>query len=79
MDALSFDDAGGLVVALAVLRAAGLALACSFVLDAGDGEPEQLDHGVVGREVAAGPGDLAPVDGPPTSVRASQPGRISCL
>ena len=39
--------------------AAGGALAGSFVLDVDDGEPEQLDDGVVGREVVAGLGDLA--------------------
>jgi hypothetical protein len=46
-------------VAFAVLLAAGEALAGSFVLDVDDGEPEQLDGGVVGRVVAAGLGDLA--------------------
>jgi hypothetical protein len=40
--------AGGLVVALAVLLAAGEALAGALVLDVDDGEPEQLDDGVVG-------------------------------
>jgi hypothetical protein len=30
-----------------------------FVLDVDDGQPEQLDGGVVGRVVAAGFGDLA--------------------
>jgi hypothetical protein len=49
----------GLVVPFAVLLAAGLALAGALVLDVDDGEPEQLDGGVVGREVAAGLGDLA--------------------
>jgi hypothetical protein len=58
-DALALDHAGGLVRPLAGLLAAGLALACSFVLDVDDREPEQLDDGVVGREVAAGLGDLA--------------------
>jgi hypothetical protein len=43
--------------------AAGLALARSLVLDVDDGEPEQLDDGVVGREVAAGLGDLAELVG----------------
>jgi hypothetical protein len=46
-------------VALAVLAAAGLALAGPLVLDVDDGEPEQLDDGVVAGEVAAGLGDLA--------------------
>jgi hypothetical protein len=32
---------------------------CPLVLDVDDGEPQQLDDGVVGREVAAGLGDLA--------------------
>ena len=45
-------------MALAVLAAAGLALAGSLVFDVDDGEPEQLDDGVVGREVAAGLGDF---------------------
>jgi len=56
---LSLDEPLGLVVAFAVLVAAGLALAGALVLDVDDGEPEQLDGGVVGREVAPGPGDLA--------------------
>jgi len=55
-DALPFDEAGGLVAALASLGAAGGALAGSFVLDVEDGEPQQLDGGVVGGEVAAGLG-----------------------
>jgi hypothetical protein len=46
-------------VPLAVLQAAGGALARPFVLDVDDGEPEQLDDGVVAGEVAAGLGDLA--------------------
>jgi hypothetical protein len=58
-DALALDDPGGLVGPLAALLAAGFALAGSFVLDVDDGEPGQLDDGVVGREVAAGLGDLA--------------------
>jgi hypothetical protein len=58
-DALALDDAGGLVRPLAGLPAAGLALPGPVVLDVDDGEPEQLDDGVVGREVAAGLGDLA--------------------
>jgi hypothetical protein len=56
---LSLDEALGLVVAFAVLLPAGLALAGALVFDVDDGEPQELDGGVVGREVAAGLGDLA--------------------
>jgi hypothetical protein len=35
-----------------LVLAAGLALACPFVLDVDDGEPQQLDDGVVAGEVA---------------------------
>jgi hypothetical protein len=58
-DALSFDEAGGLVGSFAGGLAAGVALAGALVLDVDDGEPQELDDGVVGREVAAGLGDLA--------------------
>jgi len=58
-DLLALDHAGGLVGPPAGLLAAGGPLAGSLVLDVDDGEPEQLDDGVVGREVAAGLGDLA--------------------
>jgi hypothetical protein len=51
---LAFDEAGGLVVALSVLLAAGGAFAGALVLDVDDGQPQELDDGVVGREVAAG-------------------------
>jgi hypothetical protein len=56
---LSFDEACGLVVAFAGFGAAGGALAGPFVLDVDDGQPQQLDDGVVAGEVAAGLGDLA--------------------
>lgn len=56
---LAFDEAGRLVRALAGGLAAGGALAGALVLDVDDGQPEQLDRGVVGRVVAAGFGDLA--------------------
>jgi hypothetical protein len=46
-------------VAPAVLSSAGSALAGALVLDADDGEPRELDDGAVGREAAAGLGDLA--------------------
>jgi hypothetical protein len=49
----------GLVGALAGGLAAGVALADALVLDVDDGQPQQLDHGVIAREVAAGLGDLA--------------------
>jgi hypothetical protein len=55
---LSFDEACGLVVALAGFLPPGGALAGALVLDVDDRQPEQLDDGVVGREVAAGLGDL---------------------
>ena len=58
-DALALDDAGGLVGPLAGLLAAGLALAGPLVLDVDDGEPQQLDDGVVAGEVASCLGDLA--------------------
>ena len=58
-DALALDDAGGLVGPLAGLAAAGLALPGSLVFYVNDGEPGQLDDGVVAGEVAAGLGDLA--------------------
>jgi hypothetical protein len=58
-DALSLDEAGGLVGALAGLGPAGLALAGPLVLDVDDGQPQELDDGVVAGEVAAGLGDLA--------------------
>jgi hypothetical protein len=57
-DPLSFDEACGLVVALAGFLPPGGALAGALVLDVDDRQPEQLDDGVVGREVAAGLGDL---------------------
>jgi hypothetical protein len=57
-DALAFDEAGGLVGSLAG-GAAGDAFAGAFVLDVDDGEPQELDDGVVAGEVAAGFGDLA--------------------
>jgi hypothetical protein len=50
---LPFDEAGGLVAAFPGLLAARL------VLDVDDGQPQQLDHSVVTRLVAAGLGDLA--------------------
>jgi len=56
---LPFDEARGLVAALAGLGAAGRALAGPLVLDVDDREPQQLDDGVVAGEVAAGLGDLA--------------------
>ena len=56
---LALDEAGGLVGALAGGLAAGRALAGALVLDVDDGQPQQLDDGVVAREVAAGLGDLA--------------------
>jgi hypothetical protein len=63
---LPFDEALGLVVAFAVLLPAGLALAGSFVLDVDDGQPQELDGGLVGREVAAGqPWSLSPPRRPP--------------
>jgi hypothetical protein len=58
-DLLALHHAGGLVGALAGSLAAGGALAGSFVFDVDDGEPRELDDGVVGREVAAGLGGLA--------------------
>jgi len=57
--ALSFDEAYGLVGALAGFVPPGGALAGPFVLDVDDRQPQQLDDGVVGGEVAAGLGDLA--------------------
>jgi len=56
---LSLDEACGLVVAFAGFGFAGGALAGPLVLDVDDRQPQQLDDGVVGREVAAGLGDLA--------------------
>ena len=44
---------------LAGLLAAGGPFAGPLVLDAGDGEPDQLGDGVIAVEVAAGLGDLA--------------------
>ena len=58
-DALSFDEACGLVGALAGSCRAGGALAGALVLDVDDRQPQQLDDGVVAGEVAAGLGDLA--------------------
>jgi hypothetical protein len=58
-DALSLDEACGLVVAFAGFGPAGGTLAGPFVFDVDDRQPQQLDDGVVGREVAAGLGDLA--------------------
>jgi len=58
-DTLALDEAGGLVGTLAGPGAAGLAFAGALVLDVDDGQPQQLDHGVVVREVTAGLGDLA--------------------
>ena len=58
-DALSFDEVGGLVGALAGFTAAFGAFAGAFVFDADDGQPQQLDDGVVAGEVAAGLGDFA--------------------
>jgi len=55
---LSLDEALGLVGPFAGFAAAGLAFPGPFVLDVGDGEPQELDGGVVGREVAACLGDL---------------------
>ena len=46
---LAFDDAGGLVGPFAGLLAAGLALPGPFLVDVDDGEPQELDDGVVGR------------------------------
>ena len=47
-----------MVRALAGTAACG-PLASAHVLDVDDAQPQQLDHSVVGREVAAGLGDLA--------------------
>jgi hypothetical protein len=58
-DALPLDEAGGLVGALAGLLAAGEALTGALVLDVDDGEPQELDDGVVVRVMPAGLGDLA--------------------
>ena len=58
-DALALDEAGGLVRALASLLATGQALAGALVLDVDDGEPQELDDGVVAGGMPAGLGDLA--------------------
>jgi hypothetical protein len=50
-DALAFDEFGGPVGSLAGLGAAGEALAGALVLDVDDGQLQQLNDGVVGREV----------------------------
>src|SRR5260221_12700979 len=57
-DALAFDEACGLVGALAGFLPPGGALAGALVLDVDDRQPEQLDDGVVAGEVPAGLGDL---------------------
>ena len=57
-DALSFDEPCGLVVAFARFLPAPGALAGVLVLDVDDGQPQQLDHGVVAGEMAAVPGHL---------------------
>jgi hypothetical protein len=48
---LSLDEACGLVVAFAGFGPAGGTLAGPFVFDVDDRQPQQLDDGVVGREV----------------------------
>jgi hypothetical protein len=58
-DVLALDEPGGLVRALAGVLPAGGALAGALVLDVDDGQPQELDDGVVAGEVAAGLGDLA--------------------
>jgi len=46
-DALSFDESGGLEGAFVALVLLGGAFAGPLVLDVDDGQPQQLDHGVV--------------------------------
>ena len=58
-DALSLDEACGLVAALAGFVPACGSFPGSLVLDVADRQPEQLDHGGVVGEVAAVLDDLA--------------------
>jgi hypothetical protein len=55
----ALDQPGGLVRPFPGLLAACFAFAGTLVLDVDDGQPEQLDHGVIAGEVASGFGDLA--------------------
>jgi hypothetical protein len=55
---LSLHEALGLVGPFAGFAAVGLAFPGPSVLDVDDGEPQELDGVVVGREVAACLGDL---------------------
>jgi hypothetical protein len=63
VDAGAFDEAaGGLAGLGAGFPGFGGALAGAFVLDVGDGEPDEFDGGVVGREVTTILDDLADLE-----------------
>jgi len=47
----SFDEPGGGGALVGGFAAFGFAGAGALVLDVADGQPQQFDHGVVGREV----------------------------
>ena len=59
MYAGALDQPAGCLAGVGGLAGLGGALAGPFVLDVGDRQPDQLDHGVVGREVSAVLDDFA--------------------